>query len=272
MLRAKLERPTKPTSARGSVGSARVWDAATRQRRALGTEEGAQVARTIERTSSAEIAALITGIVQVTLETQLAGWDAPRRSALGAELEARLLAVFGLGAVPLAPISIAAPPSAERLDELPPEGTAAETPEPPAEVTRLPESESAEGRALERCLKQRLRHFDSPVLTRLDVARLLARLAEDALALHVAEPSASSEQLDRLDLLQRRAAKLERSLDETRSALAYVSGLEHMDMGIASIYREVQGLSEFDPNHERKRSALAQIFEANLALRKRESN
>ena len=70
-------------------------------------------------------------------------------------------------------------------------------------------------------------------------------------------------------MLQRRASKLERALQEARTALAYVSGLEHVDEGLASIYRTVQGLAPDDPLHVRKHDALVSIFRANLELRQR---
>jgi hypothetical protein len=40
-----------------------------------------------------------------------------------------------------------------------------------------------------------------------------------------------------------------------------------VDVGVPSIYREVQGLSADAAQHERKREMMRSIFEANLALR-----
>jgi hypothetical protein len=93
-------------------------------------------------------------------------------------------------------------------------------------------------------------------------------LAVAALESAVQAPTASTEELGELDLLQRRASKLERSLHEARSALAYVSSLERVDPGLASIYRAVQGLGGDDPERGRKRDALERIFQANLKLQK----
>ena len=62
---------------------------------------------------------------------------------------------------------------------------------------------------------------------------------------------------------------LARSLHEARAALAYVSGLAHVEPGVASIYRQVQGLASDDPRHEQKSGALQKIFQANLDLRTR---
>lgn len=69
-------------------------------------------------------------------------------------------------------------------------------------------------------------------------------------------------------MLQRRVQKLEVSLQEARAALAYVSGLERVDGGLASIYRSVQGLASADPRREQKQGALQSLFRANLALQK----
>ncbi|NOT31160.1 MAG: hypothetical protein HOP15_11990, partial [Planctomycetes bacterium] len=85
---------------------------------------------------------------------------------------------------------------------------------------------------------------------------------------HSTGPEASSEELRSLDVLQRREHKLERSLREARAALAYVSGLAHVDDGLASIYRTVQGLASSDPRHTQKRDVLECVFRANLALQK----
>jgi hypothetical protein len=71
---------------------------------------------------------------------------------------------------------------------------------------------------------------------------------------------------DRVQVLERRIAKLLRALE---SAEQRISRLESLDpaVGIASLYREVQGLAPDETNHEIKLQMMAAIFEANLALR-----
>ena len=64
---------------------------------------------------------------------------------------------------------------------------------------------------------------------------------------------------------------IDSSVEQTQ-ALAYVSGLERVDEGLASIYRAVQGLALDDPLQERKRGLLqAAVGEgAGLALSREE--
>ena len=69
-----------------------------------------------------------------------------------------------------------------------------------------------------------------------------------------------------IDVLQRRIAKLAESLQASEANLRRVSKMHRLDPGLASIYREVQGLSEDDSFAETKREMLAKIFEANLDL------
>jgi diguanylate cyclase (GGDEF)-like protein len=71
-----------------------------------------------------------------------------------------------------------------------------------------------------------------------------------------------------IDLLERRLAKLARSLGTTEDALRKMSQLKAVDHGVASVFREVQGLSGEDPHSNIKRELMASIFQANLALQK----
>lgn len=72
-----------------------------------------------------------------------------------------------------------------------------------------------------------------------------------------------------IDLLERRLRKVCADLDRTRSELARMQAREEVDSGVASIHRCIQGLSELDPDHERKTELMTAIFQANLALRTR---
>lgn len=69
-----------------------------------------------------------------------------------------------------------------------------------------------------------------------------------------------------IDNLERRVRKLTDLLDVTESELKRVAAMKNVDLGIASIYRQVQGLSDDDANAEVKRELMKSIFEANLAL------
>lgn len=72
-----------------------------------------------------------------------------------------------------------------------------------------------------------------------------------------------------VDQLQRRIAKLNRSLEVTEERLSQVAAMKDVDGGIASIYREVQGLNGGDSHASRKRELMADIFKANMALQKK---
>lgn len=75
---------------------------------------------------------------------------------------------------------------------------------------------------------------------------------------------------DEVDRLERRVAKLLESLDETEVVLRRLEAAKAIDVGLPSLYRVVQGLSEEEENRELKQELMAAIFEANLTL-KRES-
>lgn len=74
----------------------------------------------------------------------------------------------------------------------------------------------------------------------------------------------------RIELLERRIDKLSRALDSIDARLARLEGGGRTsEEGVASVYREVQGLDLDSPNVALKRQLMAAIFEANLALRSR---
>lgn len=281
--RSHRETPSRPTAQRGSVGSARVWDDGTRARRGAPepsvpearADAPAPVGTPLEGVGNEELAALVAGIVRVTLDTRLGDYGPARREALVRELEARLRVHFGLPAVPSTPV-LEPRPTKEEDGTSPDTGAAEDVPaartrervEPPLDPL---------ARALWTHMEERLTRLGGELATRADVRQ---RLLELALSLRPAltekhgeddgeaVDAATGEELSSLDLLQRRAAKLERSLAEARAALAYVSGLERVESGIASIYRAVQGLGLDDPLRESKRGLLQAIFNANLSLQK----
>lgn len=264
--RTRSEKPSSPTARRGSVGSAQVWDEHTRARRAAlpvaPPPEPLPAPDSRVLLPRDELAPLVAGIVQLTLDTRLADHEPARRVELARELQARLLALFGTPVTDGASAESAlAEPAAEVLahDVLP----------QPVGAPPLPNGDATPvERALGLVLEDRLQRLGGPLAARADLRERLIVLALQRLALSssVEEPTASGDELRNLDVLQRRATKLERSLQEARAALAYVAGLEHVDEGIASIYRAVQGLSLEDPQRESKRDALERIFRANLAL------
>jgi GGDEF domain-containing protein len=70
-----------------------------------------------------------------------------------------------------------------------------------------------------------------------------------------------------IEQLERRVAKLTESLGLTEAELKRVAAMKNIDLGMASIYRNVQGLSADEANAEQKREMLKNVFESNMALR-----
>lgn len=70
-----------------------------------------------------------------------------------------------------------------------------------------------------------------------------------------------------IENLERRVSKLTESLGITETELRRVAAMKNIDLGVASIYRNVQGLSAEAANAEVKREMLKNIFDANIALR-----
>lgn len=266
--RTRSETPSRPTARRGSVGSARVWDERTRAQCAStppsAPPESAQAppAPAPLALPREELASLVAGIVQLTLDTRLADHEPARRTELARELQSRLLALFGC-----------APPSAAQARRCGAEVSSARCPavlpraaEDAAHSTLPGGCTAASAPTLGVLLEDRLLRLGGALALRADLRERLIGLALQRLTSASEVPTASGEELRSLDVLQRRTAKLERSLQEARSALAYVSGMQHVDAGIASIYRAVQGLSLEDPQRDSKRAALESLFHANLTL------
>jgi GGDEF domain-containing protein len=70
-----------------------------------------------------------------------------------------------------------------------------------------------------------------------------------------------------IDQLERRVAKLTESLGLTEAELKRVAQMKSIDLGVSSIYRNVQGLSGEEAGAEVKKEMLKNIFESNMALR-----
>jgi diguanylate cyclase (GGDEF)-like protein len=72
--------------------------------------------------------------------------------------------------------------------------------------------------------------------------------------------------LREIDVLRRRVSKLTDSLGSTEREIARLRVAKPGEEGVASIYREVQGLQEDSGREETKRELMASIFAANLDL------
>ena len=72
-----------------------------------------------------------------------------------------------------------------------------------------------------------------------------------------------------VDRLERRIRKLVQSLEETETALKQVAAMKNIDLGIASLYKVVQGIPLEESNRQLKQELMAMIFHANVDLQKR---
>jgi len=70
-----------------------------------------------------------------------------------------------------------------------------------------------------------------------------------------------------IDNLERRIEKLNHMLAKTEEDLARMAHMRSLDPGVASIYREVQGLSPEDEARALKKELMLKIFEANMELK-----
>jgi hypothetical protein len=96
--------------------------------------------------------------------------------------------------------------------------------------------------------------------TALELLAVFVQERDDALARHRVEVAG------RIAQLERRIAKLMKSLEQTEEVLSRVSAMKDLEIGIESIYRTVQGLGTDETDRERKLEMMKSIFEANLEI------
>ncbi|MBL8767758.1 MAG: hypothetical protein JNL94_10355 [Planctomycetes bacterium] len=110
---------------------------------------------------------------------------------------------------------------------------------------------------------------DAPAGGSPELARAAAELAERLLADEKARAltAAKQDQDARIDLLERRIAKLNGMLESSDRLVERLKSAKSIDPGIESEFREVQGLSAADTNAGAKRGLLEQIFKLNVELR-----
>ena len=80
------------------------------------------------------------------------------------------------------------------------------------------------------------------------------------------QASVKSEREQEVEQLKRRLAKISQSLLETEAEVARLSHAEADERGVASAFKQVQGLSPSDPMVEAKKLMMAKLLEANLEL------
>jgi len=76
-----------------------------------------------------------------------------------------------------------------------------------------------------------------------------------------------SEHQREVENFERRIAKLTESLAMTEEEMRKVATAKGIEIGVASIYRQVQGLSGEDANFEKKKELMSDIFQANVELK-----
>ena len=90
-----------------------------------------------------------------------------------------------------------------------------------------------------------------------------AQLAEKAAAPTPQDPGTFKREIEQL---QRRIAKLTGSLETTEQEITRLRSLKGVEDGVASVYRDVQGLESSDARSEMKDELMGEIFRANLHL------
>ncbi|MEX1023930.1 MAG: hypothetical protein WD226_02530 [Planctomycetota bacterium] len=109
------------------------------------------------------------------------------------------------------------------------------------------------------------RHDEKIALLQQDVLGLVRRRVEDWRKTDIVSRMAESRA--QIDRLERRVRKLTDNLGTTEEELRRVAAMKNIDLGVSSIYRDVQGLSADDPGSGAKKEMLKVLFEANVALR-----
>jgi hypothetical protein len=71
-----------------------------------------------------------------------------------------------------------------------------------------------------------------------------------------------------VEILERRIGKMTDALEQNEQRMAEVLAMKDVDSGVASVYREVQGLNSSARSYQKKKELMSEIFKANLALQK----
>jgi len=114
-----------------------------------------------------------------------------------------------------------------------------------------------------------LTEADSELLVQIEQSVIAQALRELQEQMDRERSGTTEEHRRQVDLLERRIAKLTRSLGMTEEELQRVLRAKNVDPGVASMYQNVQGLSDAEVQAELKRELMAKIFEANVELRKK---
>jgi Mrp family chromosome partitioning ATPase len=80
-------------------------------------------------------------------------------------------------------------------------------------------------------------------------------------------PADATAEQRKIAILERRIVKLTAALAQTEEALRRIAKMKNIDLGVASIYRCVQGLSDEETFVQLKKDLMKRIFQANLELK-----
>jgi hypothetical protein len=111
--------------------------------------------------------------------------------------------------------------------------------------------------------------FDFDALSTLEPNQIAAALRSFQEQKSEVEAGSDEDKARQIELLERRIAKLTDLLGITEDELKRVAAMKGIELGMASIYRTVQGLSLDANQYERKREMMRTIFETNFHLRQK---
>jgi len=92
----------------------------------------------------------------------------------------------------------------------------------------------------------------------------VARTVEGVRAVHLESGGGASG--EKIDMLEKRIAKLNEALGEREKAIRKLAAAKGIEPGVASVYDAIQGLDDEDPDYERKHELLREVFVQNLEL------
>jgi diguanylate cyclase (GGDEF)-like protein len=119
---------------------------------------------------------------------------------------------------------------------------------------------------LERLMAQ---GFDLDVLSKLEPDAIAAALRNFQNQKAEVQAGSGEDKVRQIEMLERRIQKLTDILGITEEELKRVAAMKGLDLGVSSIYRTVQGLSQDEGQYQRKREMMKTIFEANFELYKK---
>jgi hypothetical protein len=242
---------------RGGTGSSEVWDAARREAHRTGTAwtpEGCVSDSLGASFSADDLSEIVSRAVSSAVQDLLPELDQEARERIDSTIRGRIADLIE---------------GVELPDAEPEPQSRPQIPTPPQLIPIPPE-------AIDPILADRIRSdFDRlgagmhamKVLRETAITVILETLKGERERQGKAVSSTlTSSELAQVENLERRIAKLTRSIAMTREALAKIALMEDFDPGIPSIYRDVQGLTQVDESFSVKRELLADIFEANVQL------